>query len=270
MRSGLTALVLLLAATVVTAQEADAWERWSAFDPGSTVRVDHSEWARFLDSYLVTDTASGVTLVRYREVTPGDRRALERYVVALQGVEVRSLTRNEQLAFWINLYNAATVELILDHYPVDSIRSINISPGLFARGPWGAKILVVDGVDLSLDDIEHRILRPLWNDPRIHYAVNCASIGCPNLQAEPFTAANADRLLTSGAAAYVNHPRGVTIERGRMTLSSIYDWFQEDFGGNEDGVVEHLLRYAEPSLAAELRAFDGRIRYAYDWSLNEP
>ena len=147
---------------------------------------------------------------------------------------VSSLNRGEQLAYWINFYNALTVQVILDHYPTDSILDIKISPGFFSIGPWDKKLVTVEGEELSLNDMEHRILRPIWRDPRIHYGVNCASIGCPNLLTTAYTADNVDGLLTENAVAYVNHPRGASLQNGALTVSSIYDWFEEDFGGNED------------------------------------
>lgn len=267
-------LVILVALVLVTlplaAQRRELWDRWTAHDPASTATIDHSEWQWFLDTYLVTGTPSGVFLVRYGDVTAADRARLDAYVASLEATRISSFNRDEQYAFWFNLYNAYTVKLILDNYPVDSIRDISISPGLFSRGPWGAKLMEIEGEELSLDDVEHRILRPIWDDPRIHYGVNCASIGCPNLRPEAFTAANVDRLLTVGANEYVNDPRGVSFSGNRMTVSSIYNWFQEDFGGNVEGVIDHLLQFAEPELAERIRAYDGRVRYEYDWSLNEP
>jgi hypothetical protein len=184
-------------------------------------------------------------------------------------VEVTDLSRDEQLAYWLNLYNAATVDLILDNYPVESIR--DIGSGLLSRGPFDEKILRVEGEDISLNDIEHRIMRPIWQDPRIHYAVNCASIGCPDLHEEPFTASNWNRVFDAAAAEYINHPRGLRFEGNTLVLSSIYDWFVEDFGGNLAGVIDHVLPYLEDEQTADrLRGFDGRVRYEYDWSLNEP
>jgi hypothetical protein len=160
----------------------------------------------------VTEHPSGIHRVRYGSVTPDDRKALGDYLRALEGTEVSGLGREEQKAYWINLYNALTVMVVLDRYPVGSIRDIDISPGLFRRGPWGAKLLTIQGRKVSLDDIEHRILRPLWKDSRIHYAVNCASLGCPNLQPEAYTRANTESLLEKGAREFVNHPRGVRLE----------------------------------------------------------
>ncbi len=262
-------ILLMLAGSVFAAPKPDLWPRWQAHDPESTQRVDHAPWAAFLDSYLVTGHPSGIHRVRYGAVTAADKDALDGYLVQLQKVRVSGLSRSEQKAFWINLYNALTIKVVLDHYPVESIRDIDISPGFFSDGPWGAKLLRVEGERLSLNDIEHRILRPIWQDNRVHYGVNCASLGCPNLQPEPFTASNTERLLERGAREYVNHPRGSRFEGGRLRVSSIYEWFQVDFGGSEQGVIAHLRQYAEGSLAAAIKNFDGKMTDAYDWSLNE-
>jgi hypothetical protein len=161
-----------------------------------------------------------------------------------------------------------TVKTVLDHYPVESIRDIDISPGLFVDGPWKRKLVQVEGRQVSLDDIEHRILRPIWNDPRIHYAVNCASIGCPNLQARAFTAKGSQRLLDKAARDYVNHRRGVRVAGDRLVLSSFYSWFEPDFAV-DGGVMGHLKRYAGSALAARLDGFDEADDYAYDWRLND-
>ena len=187
----------------------------------------------------------------------------------MQGVAIRKFSRPEQRAYWTNLYNALTVKVVLDHYPVASIMKIDISPGLFAKGPWKKKLLAIEGEKVSLDDIEHRILRPIWKDPRTHYAVNCASLGCPNLPMQAFTSANTEELLDAGARAYVNHARGARIDKGRLTVSSIYDWFESDFGGSEAGVIEHLRKYAEPALAKQLAGVKRIADDDYDWSLND-
>lgn len=269
MASALLIFNLMLPASIMAAPKPELWLKWEAHDPASKVRIDHSIWGRFLKEYLVTNDPSGVNLLRYADVTPQDKKTLEHYLQELQKLKVSKLNRAEQKAYWINLYNALTVKVVLDHYPVRSIRDIDISPGWFSIGPWGAKLLSIEGQKVSLDDIEHRILRPIWKDNRIHYGVNCASVGCPNLQPEPFTADNANELLDKGARQFVNSPRGVTIQNDKLILSSIYDWFQVDFGGSEHGVIEHLLKYAAPPLAKELKNFKGRIGYQYNWDLND-
>jgi hypothetical protein len=174
----------------------------------------------------------------------------------------------EQLVFWINLYNALTVKVILEHYPVESIRNIDISPGFFSNGPWGKKFIKIENVKISLNDIEHRILRPIWKDPRIHYAVNCASIGCPNLQKFAFTAENVENLLTKAAKEYINHPRGVKVDDGELTVSSIYIWFSSDFGSSDIEILSHLKQYASPGLRIQLEDFNKISSHDYDWTLN--
>lgn len=268
---GAFALLLVSSSSTVAAwaaSRAELWSRWQANEPSSSLRIDHSAWDRFLAAFVALD-ANGISRVAYGRVASPDRIALRAYIQSLSAVPVSRLSRAEQLPYWINLYNALTVETVLEHYPVRSIRAINISPGWLSVGPWGRKVITIEGEAVSLDDIEHRILRPIWRDPRIHYALNCASLGCPNLQPRAFTADNTEALLEAAARAYVNHPRGARIENGRLKVSSIYVWYGADFGGTDASVLAHLSRYAEP----ELRAALGRIHRIdsddYDWSLND-
>ena len=241
-------------------------DRFSAHDPASTRTVDHRPLADFLGHYL--DVGSdGINRMRYGAVTRADRAALGAYLEALQRVEVNTLSRNEQFAFWANLYNAQTLAVVVDAYPVETIRAIR--PSLFAIGPWKKPYLKVAGEALSLDDIEHGILRPGWKDPRVHYAVNCASLGCPNLWPEPFSGADLEPRLDAAAHAYVNHPRGIRIEAGKIVASKIYSWFQEDFGNSETGVLAHVAAYAEAGLARALARFKEIHGYEYDWALND-
>ena len=251
------------------APKAELWERWTAHVPSDQRTIDHGPWDRFLSRYLIPGD-DGINRVDYAGVGTEDRLALQRYIDRLSGIEVSGYTRATQFGYWVNLYNALTVHVVLDHWPVDSIRDIDISPGLFANGPWKKALIRVEGEDLSLDDIEHRILRPIWQDPRIHYAVNCAAIGCPNLQPEAFTTINQERLLDAAARDYVNHPRGVTPTPDGLILSSIYEWFADDFAV-DGGVVEHLRRYAAPELQARLgdAVAVAVAGYAYDWGLND-
>jgi hypothetical protein len=260
--------LFLTAPAAHAAPKAELWPKWQKHDPASTLKIDHGLWDSFLKKYLVAPHPSGINRVRYAAVSQDDRKALKQYLQNLQGSPISNYNRGEQKAYWINLYNAATVELILTRYPLASIREVNISPGLFAKGPWGAKLFAIEGEKLSPDDIEHRILRPIWKDNRVHYAVNCASLGCPNLQPSAYTAENTESLLERGAREYINHPRGVAISNGRLRVSSIYIWFNEDFGGNAEGLMEHWRKYAEGSLAKGLENYSGGLDHDYDWRLN--
>lgn len=258
---------MFMAADVNAAPKSELWEKWAAHDAQSTTVVDHSNWDKFLKSY-VKDDPSGLNKVDYAGVTVEDKKALDDYVNALAATPVLKLSRTQQQPYWINLYNALTVKVVLDHFPVKSIRDIDISPGLFSSGPWGKKLVEIAGEQVSLDDIEHRILRPIWKDPRIHYAVNCASVGCPDLSAQAYTAENTDAMLSVNAVAYINSPRGVRVSGNDVIVSSIYDWFQADFDGTEKGVIAHLLPYAKGDRKKALEKVSGISDYDYDWALN--
>ena len=232
---------------------------------GSAPGPDNSAWAAFLSSYL-REGASGVNLVAYGSVTPADRAALSSYIASLEAARPTTMTRDAAMAYWFNLYNAKTVDLVLEAYPVSSIKKVR--GGLFNTGPWNDKVVTVEGRALSLNDIEHGIMRPIWNDPRIHYGVNCASIGCPNLPFQPFTAATLNTMLDQAARDYINHPRGASVSGGRLTVSSIFEWYQGDFGGTDQGVIAHMRQYAEGPLAAALAGVDRISGDEYDWNLN--
>jgi uncharacterized protein DUF547 len=262
------AALLMCAVATEAAPRAELWAKWQAHDDASEATIDHGAWDYFLRSYVRLGS-DGIARIPYARVTASDRDRLGADLARLAGVPIGAYSRREQFAFWVDLYNELTVKLVLDHYPVSTIKNIAISPGLFSVGPWGRKLITVEREALSLDDIEHRVLRPIWRDPRVHYAVNCAALGCPNLQPSAFTAANTEALLDKAAREYVNHPRGATVSGGELTVSSIYIWYEADFGGTEAGVIEHLKRYARPGLASALAAIDHISGDSYDWALND-
>lgn len=261
------ALLIFAAARVAFATPAmEPWEIWHRSDETRAASIDHSAWQELLTLYLDDRHPSGIARFDYARVDPDHVRLLDIYLEQLAALDPRQFTRDEQRAYWINLYNALTVRLVLQHYPVRSVIRLG---GWYRLGPWDLDLVEVAGHRLSLNDIEHRILRPFWRDPRLHYALNNGSLGSPNLAAEAFTAQNSERLLDQGARAYINHPRGVDFEKGQLVLSKLYDWFPADFGG-EAGLLQHLTAYAEPELARRLAGFEGGVRYRFDWDLNEP
>lgn len=237
----------------------------------TSLKPDHAPWARLLEAHLEQGEGGAPNRFDYGALKANgeDRAALRSYIASLEATDPDVLSRDEAFAFWVNLYNALTVEVVIDHYPVASIRDIAISPGLFSTGPWGKRLVTVAGRELSLDDIEHGILRPDFGDSRVHYAVNCASVGCPDLAARPYTGDELDAMLDRAARAYVNSPRGARVENGRLTASGIFKWYMKDFGGTEEGVLAELRKYAGPDLAAALENVSGVASYDYDWSLND-
>lgn len=260
-------LLLTTASAAWAAPKADLWERWTATNPALTATIDHSAWSRFLGRYLRL-APDGISRVAYGEIDARNIRLLKGYIAGLSGLRISDYGRPEQFAYWINLYNAVTVAVVLDHYPVASIMDIDISPSGFTRGPWRRKLLRVEGEALSLDDIEHRILRPIWKDPRIHFAVNCASLGCPNLAATAFVAEKMDDMLDAATRAYVNHPRGAQVAGGKLYLSTLFKWYGADFG-NEVAIVNFVRRYAGTALAASLGGIGRFSDGGYDWALND-
>lgn len=260
------ALTLLFATPALCAPKADLWTRWQTHDENATAHIDHSRFDAFLKKYVVVHE-HGPNGVRYGKVTAKDKQALESYIQAMQKIKIDDYDRDTQYAYWINLYNAVTLDLVLDAYPVDSIR--DVGGGVFSSGPWKKKLLTVEGEKLSLNDIEHRILRPIWHDPLTHYGVNCAAMGCPSLRRDAYTGDNVYDALRENAKDFVNSPEGVEIKDGKVTVSRIYDWYAEDFGHSETAIVSQLRRHAAPALSARLDMLHRIDGYQYDWALND-
>ena len=227
-----------------------------------------------LARYVVA-SSDRVNRVDYRrwKAASRDVASLDAYIRQLAARTPSKLPRDEAFAFWCNLYHAITLKVVLDGYPVASIRDIK-SDGLFDpkayTGPWRTKRITIENRTYSLDDIEHDVLRPAFKDPRVHYALNCASYGCPNLRNKAWVAATLAADLDRAARDYVNHPRGVTLLPGnRLRVSSIYKWFAADFGGTDENKIAHLRRYAAPKLAEALASNPTIAEDGYDWSLND-
>jgi len=227
--------------------------------------TQHADLTRLLMKY-VQEGADGVNRVDYGawQANAADSAALDAYIAAFAELDIEALNEGEQFAAWSNAYNALTVQHILGRYPVKSIRSGYIS------GPWKRVKMNVGGRNISLNDIEHEVLRVEWDEPRVHYAINCAAYSCPNLQPKAWEAVTLDADLDAAAGAYINNPRGVTVRKnGTLSVSEIYKWFDEDFGGSKAAVIEHLLAHAKPDLAAQIEANPKITDYEYDWALND-
>ena len=265
-------LVFLGLATVPAPAQAmpraEAWDLWQAHDPQSVRVIDHQAWEDFLTRY-VRIGSDGAHRVAYGRVTPSDRAALDAYIDQLAALPIGRYNRAEQMAYWINLYNALTVRLVLDHYPIASIRDIDASPRPLSGGPWDEQLVTVDGTPIALNDIVHRILRPIFDDPRVHYALSCGAIGCPNLQPEPYSGSRLDYQLSKAAMAYINDPRCISFEGDELGVSSLFRWYRNDFGGSDAAVIHHLMGYAEPQLAMTLQKFDRIGGDGFDWRLND-
>jgi len=198
----------------------------------------------------------------------GELKTIRAYTDYLAAQNPDQMPQNDQLAYWANLYNALTVKLILENYPVKSIRQVKA--GTFSTGPWKRDEVTVNGQVLSLNDIEHDIMRKRYPNPAmVHYMVNCASIGCPNLLPKLWSGATLEADREAAARAFINSPRGVKINDGELKASSIYNWFKEDFGGSKSNTLSHFRQFAGPELRAAIDSGAKISGFGYDWDLNE-
>lgn len=231
---------------------------------------NHTLWDKALKTY------SSQGLVKYAALQKNDQD-LKNYLDSLASVsktQYDSFTKDQQLAFWINAYNAFTVKAILDHYPIQrkatylkglaypesSIRQI---PGVWDKLTWNAA-----GQKIVLQDIENKILRQELKEPRIHFAINCASLGCPALRSEAYRAGSIEKQLDQAASEFINNPQKnrFDVAAGTLYLSQIFKWFGEDFGD----LPAYLSHHAVQDKPVFLPGKKWKIQWLpYDWSLNE-
>ena len=239
----------------------------------SSAETAEDAYDALLKDYVI-ESADGINRVDYARWSrsANDRERLKSVVRDWEKRAPSLMPRNELLAYWVNVYNAITLQTVIEAFPVSSIRDIKSDGFLDPKsyfGPWRTKRITVEGKSYSLDDIEHVAVRPHFNDARVHYAVNCASLGCPNLRPNAWRAETIDTELTKAARAFVNHPRGVLVAGpGQLKVSSIYEWFKTDFDV-DGGVLAHFRKHAAPPLATALDQGAKIVTHGYDWSLNE-
>jgi hypothetical protein len=240
---------------------------------------DHAAWDGLLKEHVRVIDGGIATQLDYSGMA-ADRVVLKAYLAEAAQVPrstFDSWSIAAQLAFLINVYNASTVDLILKEYPdIDSIRDI----GFFLSSAWNQDFVSLFGEQVTLDEIEHDMIRgwDRYNEPRIHFAVNCAAIGCPALRGEAFVSEKLEMQLEDSTKKFLSDRSRNYFDNGRMYVSSIFDWYEEDFEkgwGGIDSVAEFLAGYAaeldvDATTAGQLRADDIRIRHLkYDWSLND-
>lgn len=225
---------------------------------GRAAGADYTPYAQLLHKYAQGGVVDYAGLKK-------DRAQLDRFLAAMAQVEPDKLGRAAQMAFYINVYNAWTLWLILTKYP--DLKSIKDLGSLFS-GPWSKKIVRLRAGVLTLDEVEHDILRPRFKDPRVHFAVNCAAKGCPPLWPEPFTGDRLDQQLDQATAAVINDPGRTVLKGDTLYLNKVMDWYAGDFPRNQ---VSFVKKYARGELKKKLDALGDKVRIEYldyDWSLN--
>ena len=242
-------LIFILASCILSTLTPPGW---------SKATVDHSLYGALLSKYV----NSGV--VDYQGFK-NEEAKLDEYLTVLENTNVSELSGDELFAFYVNAYNAWTIKLILSAYP--GIKSIKDLGNIF-KSPWEKEIVRINGRVLSLDDIEHKILRAQFKDPRVHFAVNCASKSCPPLISKPYRGSTLDSQLDDATRAFINDPKSNYLKGNKLYVSRIFKWFAEDFN---DDVVGFFLKYAEGDFKKELEAKKDKLKIvylSYDWSLN--
>ncbi|NNF99320.1 MAG: DUF547 domain-containing protein [Desulfobacteraceae bacterium] len=220
--------------------------------------IDNTVYAHLLKAHV----ADG--LVDY-DGFKTDGEKLDDYLKVLSKVKPETLTEPAAFAFYINAYNAWTIKLILTGYPgVTSIKNL----GSLLRSPWKKELARIDGRMVTLDQIEHDILRPRFKDPRVHFAINCAALSCPPLRPEPYTEDRLEQQLEDATIRFINSPDRNYLKDDTLYVSKIFKWFNEDFNGDVPGFMK---KYARGTLKQSLDGAGGplKIKYLhYDWSLN--
>ncbi len=218
--------------------------------PEIEFQIDHSKWDILLKRHV--DDAGNVDYKSFAK----DIKVLQNYLDYLAiNRPADGTPKPQKLAYYINLYNAATVKLILNNYPTKSIKDI--------KNPWGKDIVQMGGEKISLGDLEHKILRKM-DEPRIHFAINCASYSCPKLLNTAFTATNLENLLEQTAKDFINDPKRNVLTKEKASLSEIFNWYKKDFTKN-GSLIDYLNQYADQKLTSNTK-----ISYLdYNWGLNE-
>jgi hypothetical protein len=222
----------------------------SSVSETKNVNFNHGIWADLLQSHVSEN--GNVDYIAFK----ADNAKLQEYInVLAENVPNNSWANEEKLAYWINAYNALTVDLILRNYPVESIKDIN--------NPWKQRLWEFGKNNYNLDEIEHEILRNM-NEPRIHFAIVCASYSCPKLQNEAFTAEKLDQQLTKATKEFLTDKNRNEISENSITISKIFDWFSKDFTKN-GSLIDFLNLYTKVNISP-----NAKKRYKdYNWALND-
>lgn len=257
----LSIIIVGYSSSILAAPKAKMIGFWNDSEATSQLSIDNSKWQAILSKYVDDNHSSGVNRFNYAQVTESDKQLLIDYLNYMQQMDPRQLNPSNQKAFWLNLYNATVVSAILAK-DASSIKSLN--------NVWKKKRLEVTRQPMSLDDIEHGVIRPLYNDPRIHFAITPATIGSGDILATPYTGDNVEQLLEENTKRFFNNSnKGVYIEGNKLVVSSIFKWYKSDFGGSNDGIKVFIKRYVDEDMKLKIDQIK-KISYQYNWELNKP
>ena len=236
----------------------------------SAAPPDYTVWQDLLAKHY--DPARGMN---YKALKANDKATLDRLRQSLAQVDVKALSPKDQLAYWINLYNVSTVAVVVDSYPVESIRDISTDPVVRLNVFKKDSVKTKQGA-MSLNDVENEKIREGFKDPRIHFAINCAAKSCPSIRPEPYVGERLDQQLDDQARRFLNGPLGVRLEKDgdglTLHVTKILDWFKDDFEKWGGGRVAFVRKYLPADKQKQLDAARGKVDLDfddYDWKLND-
>ena len=255
-------LVGVFSPTSYSAPESELWPIWAKDNPDSTKQIPHQKWQDIIDRYLDVSAEDQIYRFDYGGISSDDKDKLESYIADLSGIDPRDYNKDEQLAYWINLYNASVVSIVLRVEPENSVRSVSRI--------WKRKRFKIARQKMSLADIEHGVIRPLSNDPRVNFGFFHGTVGAGNILPVAFTGDNLDALLEENVRSFITQSsRGVDIQGNTLQVSSMFDWYRSDFGGSDDDVKNFIKQYVSSEIASAIDQTTS-IAYQYDWELNKP
>ncbi|HEY7213819.1 MAG TPA: DUF547 domain-containing protein [Thermoanaerobaculia bacterium] len=257
--TGTNLVLLLLALLAVLAGPA-----------GAAVPPDYRAWGELLAKYY--DPAQGMN---YKALKAQDKQTLDELRRRLATADIQTLSRQDQLAYWINLYNISVVGIVVDNYPVESIRDLSTDP-LIRLNIFKKDLVDTKRGKVSLNDIENEKIRDGFKDPRIHFAINCAAKSCPPIRPEPYVGSRVSEQLDDQARKFLNGPMGVRVEKkgGGIVLytTKVMDWFADDFAKWGGGQIAFIVRYVNSDKRKPIDAAGNQVDlkfYDYDWKLND-
>ena len=243
------------------------WEFWDKSNESNREIIDHSDWDQVLQHYATLNEQSGVVNFAYGQLTDDDVEIIEDYVDDLEDLDPRRYPKLEQKAYWMNLYNALSVLAVRENYR--DLSATNFQSSLDQRA-WSKERVKVARQRLSLNDIENRILRPIFKDHRILFGLNCATLDCPNLDERAYTSATIRTQLKEAGHRFINSNTGLQYAEGVLSASRLFGDYMSDFAKDEKTLQKVFAHYARDMKALYVLGYTGPIQFLRDSRLNRP
>lgn len=243
---------------------------WDDVEPQSLINVDHSAFKEVLNAYISDQHPSGIARFNFNAVSELDKNKLKGYLDYLQLLEPRQLNEAEAKAYWVNLYNAATLKMVLEAYDDDRVKSIREArTGVFSAQPWKRKLVTISQQKMSLEEIHNGVLRPMYKDHRLHFALFFFSLGGPDVSSMILEGENNDEVLDTLEKNFFSHYRAARLNGSELVLSELFETYDTDFAENSSALIQYISQHVSEEIAAGLLTVTD-IRFEYDWSINTP